>query len=40
MWKRFKRAVRSFFGFFVSGIENPEMILEQNIRDLNDQVPR
>lgn len=40
MWKRFKRAVRSFFGFFVSGIENPELILEQNIRDLNDQVPR
>src|SRR5215510_4674832 len=40
MWKRFKRAMRSFFGFFVSGIENPELILEQNIRDLNDQVPR
>ena len=40
MWKRFKRAMRSFFGFFVSSIEDPEMILEQNIRDLNDQVPR
>src|SRR6478735_7046839 len=40
MWKRFKRAMRGFFGFFVSGIENPELILEQNIRDLNDQVPR
>ena len=40
MWKRFKRAMRSVFGFFVSGIENPELILEQNIRDLNDQVPR
>src|SRR5512142_2501551 len=40
MWKRFKRAMRSFFGFFVSGIEDPELILEQNIRDLNDQVPR
>ncbi|HZJ54691.1 MAG TPA: PspA/IM30 family protein, partial [Myxococcaceae bacterium] len=34
MWKRFKRAMRGFFGFFVSGIENPELILEQNIRDL------
>jgi phage shock protein A len=32
--------MRSFFGFFVSSIEDPEMILEQNIRDLNDQVPR
>jgi phage shock protein A len=27
-------------GFFVSTIEDPELILEQNIRDLNDQVPK
>ena len=40
MWRRFKRAIRSFFGFFVSVAENPELILEQNIRDMNDQVPR
>jgi phage shock protein A len=40
MWKRFRRAMRSFFGFFVTSIEDPELILEQNIRDLNDQVPR
>ena len=40
MWKRFQRAMRSFFGFFVTSIEDPELILEQNIRDLNDQVPR
>ena len=40
MWKRFKRAMRSFVGFFVSSIEDPELILEQNIRDLNDQVPK
>jgi len=40
MWKRFKRAMRSVFGFFVSSVEDPELILEQNIRDLNDQVPR
>jgi phage shock protein A len=40
MWQRFSRAMRSFVGFFVSTIENPEMILEQNIRDLNDQVPK
>ena len=40
MWHRFKRAMRSFFGFFVSSLEDPELILEQNIRDLNDQVPK
>ena len=32
--------VRSFVGFFISVAENPELILEQNIRDMNDQVPR
>jgi phage shock protein A len=31
--------IRSFVGFFVSAAENPEIILEQNIRDMNDQVP-
>jgi len=40
MWQRFRRAMRSFVGFFVSTIEDPELILEQNIRDLNDQVPK
>jgi phage shock protein A len=40
MWQRLTRMVRSFFGFFISVTENPELILEQNIRDMNDQVPR
>lgn len=40
MWERFKRAMRSFAGFFVKSVENPELILEQNIRDMNDQVPK
>lgn len=40
MWQRFKRMVRSFIGFFISVAEDPEMILQQNIRDMNDQVPR
>ena len=40
MWRRFSRMIRSFIGFFISSAENPEIILEQNIRDLNDQVPR
>lgn len=40
MWDRFRRVIRSFVGFFISVAENPEIILEQNIRDMNDQVPR
>ena len=32
--------MRSFFGFFVTSIEDPELILEQNVRDMNDQVPK
>src|SRR5437867_2222575 len=40
MWRRLSRMVRSFVGFFISVAENPEVILEQNIRDMNDQVPR
>src|SRR5512139_1600560 len=40
MWQRFTRMIRSFVGFFISAAENPEIILEQNIRDMNDQVPR
>src|SRR6266478_237708 len=40
MFKRLSRMMRSFVGFFISVGENPELILEQNIRDLNDQVPR
>ena len=40
MWSRLVRVVRSFVGFFISVAENPEVILEQNIRDMNDQVPR
>ena len=40
MWQRFSRMVRSFVGFFVSFAEDPELILQQNIRDMNDQVPR
>jgi len=40
MWQRLTRMIRSFVGFFISVSENPELILEQNIRDMNDQVPR
>jgi phage shock protein A len=40
MWKRFVRAVKSLFGAGISAIEDPKLILEQNIRELNDQVPK
>jgi phage shock protein A len=40
MWERLSRVIRSFIGFFISVAEDPELILQQNIRDMNDQVPR
>ena len=40
MWKRFTRLVKSLFGGAVSAMEDPRLILEQNIRELNDQVPK
>lgn len=40
MFKRFIRALKSIFGGFISSMEDPRLILEQNIRDLNDQIPQ
>jgi phage shock protein A len=40
MFKRFFRAIKSLFGGMVSSIEDPKLILEQNIRELNDQIPQ
>ncbi|MEM7368835.1 MAG: PspA/IM30 family protein [Bacteroidota bacterium] len=40
MWKRFVRAIRGLFGGLVSSIEDPKLILEQNMRELNDQIPK
>ncbi|AXJ00916.1 phage shock protein A (PspA) family protein [Cyclonatronum proteinivorum] len=40
MWNRFVRAIKSMFGGVVSSMEDPKLILEQNIRELNDQVPK
>lgn len=40
MFQRLIRAIKSMFGGFVSSMENPKLILEQNIRDLNDQIPQ
>ncbi|MCC5940397.1 MAG: PspA/IM30 family protein [Balneolaceae bacterium] len=40
MFKRFIRAIKSMFGGMVSSMEDPKLILEQNIRELNDQIPQ
>lgn len=39
MWARIKRIFRSIIGYFIELGENPELILEQNIRDMQDQIP-
>lgn len=40
VWSRFSRWVKSIFGGAISAMEDPRLILEQNIRELNDQVPK
>ena len=40
IWKRFTRLIKSLFGGAISSMEDPRLILEQNIRELNDQVPQ
>lgn len=40
MWKRFVRALKALFGGAVSAMEDPKLILEQNIREMQDQVPK
>lgn len=40
VWSRFKRLMKSIFGGAISSLEDPKLILEQNIRELNDQVPK
>jgi phage shock protein A len=40
LWARFKRMVRSWFGWATELGEDPELILKQNIRDLEAEVPK
>lgn len=40
VWARFTRFIKSIFGGAISALEDPKLILEQNIRELNDQVPK
>src|SRR5256885_1368575 len=38
-WSRFKRSLRAMFGGLVERTEDPELILQQTIRDMRDRVP-
>ncbi|HEY6400139.1 MAG TPA: PspA/IM30 family protein [Blastocatellia bacterium] len=40
MWIRLKRLFRSIFGGIIDKAEDPELILQQLIRDMNDEVPK
>lgn len=39
MWSRLKRLVRAIFGGMIESAEDPELILQQVIRDMRDKVP-
>ncbi|HAH07690.1 MAG TPA: hypothetical protein DCM05_14400 [Elusimicrobia bacterium] len=39
MWNRLARVFRSFVGFFISTMEDPKLILEQTVRDMQDKIP-
>src|SRR6266849_37559 len=38
LWTRIKRSMRALFGGFVEATEDPELILQQTIPDLNNSV--
>lgn len=40
VFSRFRRWMKSLFGGAISAMEDPKLILEENIRELNDQVPK
>ncbi|HWX40991.1 MAG TPA: PspA/IM30 family protein [Blastocatellia bacterium] len=40
MWNRVKRLFRSIFGGMIEKAEDPELILQQVIRDMHDKVPQ
>ncbi len=39
LWSRFKRSMRALFGGVIEKTEDPELILQQTIRDMRDRVP-
>ncbi len=40
MWERLKRLFRSIFGGLIERAEDPELILQQVIRDMRDKIPQ
>lgn len=40
MWERLKRLLRSIFGGLIEKAEDPELILQQVIRDMRDKIPQ
>lgn len=38
-WSRFKRSIRALLGGIIEKTEDPEMILQQTIRDMKDRIP-
>ncbi len=40
MWNRLKRLFRSIFGGIIDKAEDPELVLNQMIRDMRDEVPK
>src|SRR5256885_11924682 len=39
LWTRIKRSMRALFGGIVENTEDPELILQQTIRDMRDRIP-
>ena len=39
LWSRMKRSVRALFGGIIEKTEDPELLLQQTIRDMRDRVP-
>src|SRR2546430_13709178 len=39
LWTRVKRSMRALFGGIVEATEDPELILQQTIRDMRDRIP-
>src|ERR1051325_7975176 len=39
LWTRMKRSMRALFGGIIEKTEDPELILQQTIRDMRDRVP-
>jgi len=39
LWSRLKRSMRAVFGGVIEKTEDPELILQQTIRDMHDRVP-